>query len=69
MDKEKHSADERTALLKAARGGLCGGCAAARLVRSSREGVFVGCTEPKMPKYPGQPVLRCNFYRAFFSVR
>lgn len=54
-------------LIRAARGGLCGGCTYARLVRtskvrSSKESVFVRCTRPELPKYQGQPVLRCPFF-------
>jgi len=51
---------DRRDLLRAARGGLCGGCTHARLVRSSRGSVFVMCTHPELPKYQGQPVLRCK---------
>ena len=50
------------ALVRAARGGLCGGCRHARLVRSSHESVFVRCTRPELPKYQGQPVLRCGYF-------
>ncbi len=50
---------DRANLLKAARGGLCGACALAKLVRSSKGNLFVLCTHPELPKYQGQPVLRC----------
>ncbi len=55
---------DAVALVRAARGGLCGGCRYARLVRSSRESVFVRCTRPALPKYQGQPVLRCGYFEA-----
>jgi hypothetical protein len=40
-------------------GGLCGVCRRARLVRSAKGGIFVRCTHPDLPRYLGQPVLRC----------
>ena len=46
--------------MRAARGGLCGACAHARLVRNPRGSVFARCTHPDLPKYPPQPVLRCE---------
>lgn len=51
---------DRAALLRAARGGLCGACQNARLVRNPRGSVFARCVHPDLPKYPGQPVLRCE---------
>ena len=43
--------------------GLCARCAHARIVRSSRGSRFYLCglsvTDPRFPKYPPLPVLRC----------
>jgi len=43
--------------------GLCGNCVNARIVRSDRGSVFYRCalseTDPRFPKYPRLPVLRC----------
>lgn len=58
-DRNPDDADDRAALARAARGGLCGACRHARLVRTSRDSVFARCTHPEPPKYPPQPVLRC----------
>ena len=55
------SLGDRRDLSKAARGGLCGSCTYARLVRS-KNSTFVRCTQPELPKYQGQPVLRCPFF-------
>jgi hypothetical protein len=52
-DQDKHD------LAKAARGGLCATCTYAKLVRSSKSSIFVLCTHPSLPKYQGQPVLKC----------
>ncbi len=61
-NEDRDSTSDRFDLVGAARGGLCGGCTYARLVRSSKESVFVRCTRPELPKYQGQPVLRCPFF-------
>jgi hypothetical protein len=46
--------------------GLCGSCAQARRVESRRGSVFVLCarsaTDPRYPKYPRLPVVRCAGY-------
>ncbi|HXW03965.1 MAG TPA: hypothetical protein VD833_01930 [Vicinamibacterales bacterium] len=43
--------------------GLCGDCAHARVVRSSRESTFYLClrsvSDIRYPKYPQLPVLTC----------
>jgi hypothetical protein len=49
-------------LAKAARGGLCATCTYAKLIRSSRGSLFVMCTHPSLPKYQGQPILRCLYF-------
>ena len=49
-------------LANAARYGLCGACQWAKLVRSSKASLFVLCKQPKLPKYQGQPVLRCDYF-------
>jgi hypothetical protein len=51
-------------LAQAARYGLCGTCQWAELVRSSKQSLFVLCKNPHLPKYQGQPVLRCNYFEA-----
>ncbi len=51
-------------LAKATRKGLCGTCQWAELVRSSKGSLFVLCKQPKLPKYQGQPVLRCDYFEA-----
>lgn len=47
--------------------GLCGTCENARRVESGRGSVFVLCRlskeDPRYPKYPRLPVLRCEGYR------
>jgi hypothetical protein len=49
-----------------ARAGLCADCSHARLIRSSRDSVFVLCersaADPAYPKYPRLPVLACRGY-------
>ncbi len=46
--------------------GLCFACRHARLVRTDRSSVFYQCersaTDPRYPKYPRLPVLRCPGY-------
>lgn len=46
--------------------GLCGSCANAREVESSRGSMFLLCelsrTRPEFPKYPRLPVLQCAGY-------
>jgi hypothetical protein len=54
--------NDQLELVKAARGGLCATCSYAKLVRSSRGSLFVLCTHPNLPKYQGQPVLRCRYF-------
>jgi hypothetical protein len=49
-------------LAKAARRGLCATCTYAKLIRSSRQSLFVRCAHPALPKYQGQPVLRCRYF-------
>lgn len=44
-------------------GGLCPGCKHVRRIESARGSVFLRCTlasaDPRFPKYPPQPVVRC----------
>jgi hypothetical protein len=46
--------------------GLCASCQHVRLIRSDRGSVFYQCTlsasDPRFPKYPRLPVLRCEGY-------
>jgi len=46
--------------------GLCPNCAFARIVRSAKGSRFYLCrraeTDPRFPKYPRLPVLRCEGY-------
>jgi len=46
--------------------GLCATCTHVRLIRSDRESVFYRCerslTDPRFPKYPALPVIRCSGY-------
>ena len=48
------------------RAGLCGSCVHAQVVTSSRDSVFQLCrlsfTDPRFPRYPSLPVLRCPGY-------
>lgn len=62
MNPNHSDGGDGAALRRAALGGLCGACAAARLVRSSRGSLFLLCAQPELPKYPGQPVLRCAYF-------
>lgn len=43
---------------------LCRSCAAVRLVETPRGSTFLLCersrTDPRFPRYPYQPVLRCD---------
>jgi hypothetical protein len=47
--------------------GLCGHCVHAQIIRSNRGSVFYLCrlsaTDPRFPKYPRLPVLRCDGFR------
>ena len=47
--------------------GLCASCANVRVVESKRGSRFYLCmlseVDPRFPKYPGIPVLRCSGYR------
>jgi len=47
--------------------GLCATCRHARRVESARGSVFTRCalaeTDPRFPKYPRLPVLRCEGHR------
>lgn len=47
--------------------GLCGDCVHARVVESRRGSRFYLCglsaVDPRFPKYPRLPVLRCGGYR------
>jgi hypothetical protein len=46
--------------------GICSNCRHAELIRSGRGSTFVLCglsrTDPRFPKYPPLPVLRCAGY-------
>lgn len=46
--------------------GLCGRCRHARVAANRRGSVFWRCdrsrTDPRFPRYPGLPVLRCAGY-------
>lgn len=48
--------------------GLCADCQFMRQIQSDRGSVFYFCerskTDPKFPKYPTLPVLRCSGYEA-----
>jgi hypothetical protein len=45
-------------------GGLCARCRHVRTLRSNKGSVFVLCglakLDPRFPRYPPQPVLRCS---------
>jgi hypothetical protein len=47
--------------------GLCGHCVHAHVIRSNRGSVFYLCrlsaTDPRFPKYPRLPVLRCEGFQ------
>jgi hypothetical protein len=47
--------------------GLCESCANVRIVQSGKGSRFYLCrlsaVDPRFPKYPGIPVLRCPGYR------
>jgi hypothetical protein len=49
-----------------AEGSLCCHCQHVRTVSNSRGSVFLLCqlalNDPRFPKYPAQPVLRCRGY-------
>ena len=46
--------------------GLCADCRSVRLIESDRGSIFYMCersaTDPRFPKYPRLPVLRCAGY-------
>lgn len=46
--------------------GLCASCVSARAIRSGKGSTFWFCrkseTDPRFPKYPSLPVLRCSGY-------
>ena len=42
--------------------GLCDRCAFQRLV-PTRRSVFTMCEEPRMPRYPPVPVMRCPAFQ------
>jgi hypothetical protein len=48
--------------------GLCGACRHARIIASKRGSRFWLCersrTDPRFPRYPGLPVLRCAGFEA-----
>jgi len=50
------------------RAGLCATCRHSRVVTSKRGSEFRLCersrTEPRFPRYPALPVLRCNGFEA-----
>lgn len=52
--------------LESERVGLCFYCRHARVVRTDRDSVFYQCQlsveDPRYPKYPRLPVLRCPGY-------
>jgi hypothetical protein len=47
-------------LARAARGGVCGACRHAAAVVSARGSAFLRCRHPRLPKYPPQPIVRCD---------
>lgn len=51
----------------APREGLCPGCANVQIITSDRGSRFYRCrlsdSDPRFPKYPVQPVVRCSGYR------
>jgi hypothetical protein len=53
--------------LDAARAGLCADCAHARRIESARGSEFILCqlslSNPRFPKYPPLPVLRCPGFK------
>jgi hypothetical protein len=44
--------------------GLCGACRYSRLIETARGSTFRLCqrstTDPRFPRYPSLPVMRCN---------
>jgi len=48
--------------------GLCGSCVHARIVETARGSRFLLCdlsrTDPRFPRYPNLPVLRCAGYES-----
>lgn len=46
--------------------GLCGSCAHAKMIETKRGSTFYLCrlseTDPRFPKYPPLPVIRCAGY-------
>ena len=51
-------------LLRAARGGICVACTFAAAVVSSHGSAFLRCRHPHLPKYPPQPLRRCDGFEA-----
>jgi hypothetical protein len=47
--------------------GLCASCTNAHPITSSKGSVFIRCdlsfNDPRFPRYPALPVLRCSGYR------
>jgi hypothetical protein len=56
--------DEAARTPPASTAGLCAACRHARPVASARGSTFVRCdlgaTDPRFPKYPRLPVVRCD---------
>lgn len=56
-----------TTKLDAAHAGLCADCAHARRIESARGSQFILCqlslSDPRFPKYPPLPVLRCAGFK------
>ncbi len=52
--------------------GLCESCRHARVIRSSRDSLFLRCgladSDPRFAKYPRLPVLQCDGYAACDSA-
>ncbi|MEZ4368800.1 MAG: hypothetical protein R2939_21355 [Kofleriaceae bacterium] len=43
---------------------ICHRCRHLRVVVSARGSGFLMCQEPRLPKYPPQPVVRCGAFAA-----
>jgi hypothetical protein len=43
---------------------ICHRCVHLRLITSGKGSVFLMCQEPSLPKYPPQPIVRCQLFRA-----
>jgi len=59
---------DASAWRRAARGGVCATCTHARVITSARGSVFLRCDHPRLPKYPPQPMHRCNGWEARTAV-